>query len=70
MSAVNGAPTTRVAVTLGILRSEDDRWPNPLYEGYKAMFHPMNPYIRSMAAQIQHKQPPAAIMDIAPATLK
>ncbi|EOF6510511.1 hypothetical protein ACK1C0_002114 [Salmonella enterica] len=38
------------------------------YEGYKAMFSHMAPYMRFMAAQIQRQQPPAAIMEF-PSTL-
>lgn len=42
-----------------------ERWHNHLCAGYKAMFSHMDPYMRFMANQIRHQQPPAAVMDVA-----
>lgn len=47
------------------IRKMGDRWHNHLCAGYKAMFSHMDPYMRFMANQIRHQQPPAAIMDVA-----
>ncbi|MDW2742482.1 anaerobic sulfatase maturase [Atlantibacter subterraneus] len=47
------------------IRQVGDRWHNHLCAGYKAMFSHMDPYMRFMANQIRHQQPPAAIMDVA-----
>lgn len=47
------------------IRLVGDRWHNHLCAGYKAMFSHMDPYMRFMANQIRHQQPPAAIMDVA-----
>nr|HAC6699363.1 hypothetical protein [Salmonella bongori serovar 66:z65:-] len=60
MNAVNDAPPTMV-VTLSILS---------VLKTIAGITRYVNPYRRCMAAQIQHKQLPAAIMDIAPGTLK
>jgi len=47
------------------IRQVGERWHNHLCAGYKAMFSHMDPYMRFMANQIRHQQPPAAVMDVA-----
>ena len=47
------------------IHKSGQRWHNHLCAGYKAIFSHMDPYMRFMAKQIQHRQPPANVMMVA-----